>query len=77
MGSPAAFRAPSAGSSGSKARVRARRLNIREAPDAAADRVAGYLRDGTVVSVLEARAGWCRVAVELEGWVATRYIEAG
>ena len=57
------------------AQVKATRLNIRAAPNGQAERVAGHLVQGTEVEVLEEKAGWCRVKVELEGWVAKRYLD--
>jgi N-acetylmuramoyl-L-alanine amidase len=54
--------------------VRARRLNIRTAPDRGSEQVAGHLKEGTRVRILERQRGWHRVAVELEGWVSSRYI---
>ena len=57
------------------AKVKATRLNIRVAPNGQSERVAGHLMQGTQTEVLEEKAGWCRVKVELEGWVAKRYLE--
>jgi N-acetylmuramoyl-L-alanine amidase len=57
------------------ATVKATRLNIRAAPNGQAERLAGHLFQGTEVEVLEEKAGWCRVKVELEGWVAKRYLD--
>jgi N-acetylmuramoyl-L-alanine amidase len=57
------------------ATVKASRLNIRAAPNGQAERLAGHLFQGTEVEVLEEQAGWCKVKVELEGWVAKRYLE--
>ena len=58
-----------------KATVKATRLNIRAEPSGRAERVAGHLFADTEVEVLEERAGWCRVKVEIEGWVAKRYLD--
>ncbi len=57
------------------ARVKASRLNIRTEPRSGAERLAGHLFSGTKVEVLEEKDGWCRVKVELDGWVAKRYLE--
>jgi N-acetylmuramoyl-L-alanine amidase len=59
----------------SAAKVKATRLNIRELPGSAGEKVAGYLKRGTEVEVLEERDGWCRVQVALEGWVSKRYLD--
>ena len=58
-----------------KAAVKAKRLNIRAEPNGQAERQAGHLLQGTEVVVLEEKDGWCRVKVELEGWVSKRYLE--
>jgi N-acetylmuramoyl-L-alanine amidase len=58
-----------------RGKVQATRLNMRAAPNGQAEKVAGYLNQGTEVDILEKRKGWYRVAVELEGWVAARYVE--
>ncbi len=60
---------------GDGGRVKATRLNIRNAPDGKSERVAGYLNRGTEVHILEKQKGWYRVSVTLEGWVSGRYIE--
>jgi N-acetylmuramoyl-L-alanine amidase len=61
---------------GSEGVVETGRLNIRTAPQGSAERVAGFLPQGTPVRILEKSKGWYRVAVELEGWVAGRHVEA-
>ncbi len=62
---------------GNQGVVQAGRLNIRTAPQGRAERVAGFLKEGTRLKILEKNKGWYRVTVELEGWVPGRYVEEG
>ena len=55
--------------------VRAGRLNIRAEANGKAERMAGFLKQGTQVEILEERDGWYKVTVELEGWVSSRHVE--
>jgi len=57
------------------ATVKASRLNLRAEPTAAGEKVAGYLKEGTSVEIVEEKGGWCRVRVGLEGWVSKRYLD--
>ena len=66
---------PVAGAGPDKATVKATRLNIRSEPSGRAERRAGHLLQGTEVEVLEEKDGWCRVKVELEGWVSKKYLD--
>ena len=68
---------PSAAVVGREGVVQSGRLNLRTGPTGRADRVAGFLKQGTRVKVLEEQKQWCRVAVELEGWVWKRGVEEG
>jgi N-acetylmuramoyl-L-alanine amidase len=66
---------PAVALAGGVGQVRAERLNVRVEPNGKAERVAGYLKRGTEVEILERQGSWCRVKVELEGWVSSRYLE--
>ena len=66
---------PVANAGPEKATIKATRLNIRAEPNGQAERLAGHLFQGTEVEVLEEKDGWCRVKVELEGWVSKRYLD--
>lgn len=67
---------PAVGIGAKEGRVRAERLNIRAEAHGKAERVAGFLKGGTKVEILEEKGGWCRVAVKLEGWVSGRYLDS-
>lgn len=56
--------------------VRSGQVTLRVAPGPRAPRVAGAIRQGTPVHLVEEHEGWCRVAVTLEGWVRGSELEA-
>lgn len=45
-------------------------LNIRNKPSTAGELVAKPLEKGTKVRILEENDGWCKVKIEVEGWVS-------
>lgn len=55
--------------------VTASKLNIRSGPGAINRAIASPLRQGQKVKVLEKVNDWSRVSVQIEGWVANRYID--
>jgi N-acetylmuramoyl-L-alanine amidase len=57
------------------AAVRAGRADLFAAPGGGTERMAGLLGPGTEVRILEEKEGWCRVAVELEGWISARHLD--
>jgi N-acetylmuramoyl-L-alanine amidase len=50
-------------------------LNIRELPGIKSKRIAEALKEGTLVTVLDEHEGWYKVRTEIEGWVASDYID--
>lgn len=56
-------------------KVRASRLNIRSGPSKQNNRVADPLARNQKVKILEKSDGWYRVSVELQGWVASEYVD--
>ena len=57
--------------------VAAKRLNIRSGPSVSEAPVAGHLKAGTAVRIVERRERWLKVEVALSGWVVGRYVEEG
>lgn len=57
-----------------RGRVMVSKLNIRSNPSLNGDKVAQPLEKGTVVRLLDKSGGWFKVATEIEGWVAAKYI---
>jgi len=55
-------------------RVLASSLNIREAPNPEAAKVAKSLTKNQKVKILEQKGEWFRVTTEVEGWVSAKYI---
>lgn len=55
--------------------VTASKLNIREMPDGNAEKVTNALPKNISVKILEEKHGWYKVAVEIEGWVAAKYVK--
>jgi N-acetylmuramoyl-L-alanine amidase len=56
-------------------RVIASKLNIRETPSDAANKVALPLNKGQKVKILDSANGWYKVVTEVEGWVLGKYID--
>ncbi len=56
-------------------RVNVNNLNIRALPNVKAELVAKPLTKGTKVKILSESNGWYNVKVEIEGWVAAKFIE--
>jgi uncharacterized protein YgiM (DUF1202 family) len=57
--------------------IRASRLNVRQQPSVAADRI-NVLSRGEQVTILSEKDDWYRIQAqdgELEGWVAKRYVD--
>ncbi len=50
-------------------------LNIREEPNAKAQKVSEPLSKGTLVEILDEKDGWYRVKTSVEGWMAASYID--
>lgn len=66
---PTAFKAKDA------AFVSVSKLNIRKAPDAASEKVAEPLLNGTKLIVLEDAGEWCKVATRIKGWVSSKFLD--
>lgn len=56
-------------------RVRSGRVILRTAPGRRTPRVAGSIRKGTPVHLVEEQGDWCRVAVILDGWMLSSELE--
>lgn len=66
---------PKPSSSTDTGRVSASRLNIRQQPSLAAERVRDPLPFGTEVRVVKQAGDWCMVEVPQTGWVKTQYLD--
>ena len=57
-----------------KGRVLVDKLNIRNSPNPAGDKIALPLAKGVPVKILEESNGWYKVSTEIQGWVSSKYI---
>jgi len=55
--------------------VSASKLNIRSQPNSTAEKVALALEKGTKVKVLQVKGEWSLVRTEIDGWVATKFLD--
>ncbi|PWJ44185.1 N-acetylmuramoyl-L-alanine amidase [Sediminitomix flava] len=58
-----------------KAEVSVPLLNIREMPSIQAEKVMEPLPEGTRLKILGERDGWLKVRTQVEGWVASDYVD--
>jgi lysozyme len=55
--------------------VAANLLNIREKPEAGANKVALPLTRGTAIDIVDDKDGWLNVKVEIQGWVSKTFVK--